>query len=380
MGVLTERVPDSPPAARCRIDPEDGRITLAGSWTTVGLDHVSCVPPEGLAGTDLIIDASGIDGFDTGGAWVLLDWRRELEGRGHRVAIDGLGPQRTTLLNLVTERRDRPVAPARAPRLGWLGRLGQGTWGHIEQGRDLLGFVGETTLALLRLVRRPQRFRGRALVVALASAGVDAVPIVALLSFLIGVVIAYQGGMELKLYGANIYVVELVTITMLRELAPMMTAIIVAGRTGSAYTAEIGTMAVTEEIDALRTLGISPMDILVLPKLLGLMLALPLLTVLADAAGVLGGAVMSALTLEVGLKEFMERIPAEVPVEHLLLGVGKAPVFAAIVAMVGCYQGFRVSGGPESVGRRTTQSVVQAIFLVIVADAAFSVLFSWLGI
>jgi phospholipid/cholesterol/gamma-HCH transport system permease protein len=167
---------------------------------------------------------------------------------------------------------------------------------------------------------------------------------------------------------------------MLRELAPMMTAIIVAGRTGSAYTAQIGTMKVTEEIDAMRTIGIDPMQLLVLPKLLGLAIALPLLTVFADVVGILGGMVMSAAVLDVSMRDFAERIPQAVSLTSFLIGVGKAPAFAAIVATVGCFQGLRVSGGADSVGRQTTVSVVQAIFLVIVADAAFSVLFSWLGI
>jgi phospholipid/cholesterol/gamma-HCH transport system permease protein len=193
-------------------------------------------------------------------------------------------------------------------------------------------------------------------------------------------VIAYQGGVQLRAYGANIFIVELVSLTMLRELAPMMTAIIVAGRTGSAYTAEIGTMKVTEEIDALRTLGIAPMDMLVLPKLFGLMLVLPLLTLVADAMGIAGGMVMAATQLDVGFHDFVDRIPQSDTLEAFLIGIGKAPVFAMIVATVGCFQGFQVTGSADSVGRQTTVSVVHSIFLVIVVDAAFSILFGWLGI
>lgn len=167
---------------------------------------------------------------------------------------------------------------------------------------------------------------------------------------------------------------------MLREMAVMMTAIIVAGRTGSAWTAQLGTMQVTQEVDALRTLGIDPYEMLVIPKLAALMVALPLLTVFADVMGVLGGMVMAQLQLGVGFSEFLQRFPQAVSLRSFLIGVGKAPVFALLIALVGCYQGLRVRGGAEAVGRQTTVSVVQAIFMVIVVDAAFSVLFSWLKI
>ncbi|MGB2974007.1 MAG: ABC transporter permease, partial [Candidatus Competibacter sp.] len=205
-------------------------------------------------------------------------------------------------------------------------------------------------------------------------------PIIALLSFMMGVVIAYQGGQQLKAYGANIFIVELISLTMLRELAPLITAIIVAGRTGSAYTAQIGTMQITEEVDALRTIGISPMDLLVIPKLLALVVALPLLTVFADALSVFGGMVMAQTLLAVNFSDFLDRVPQVVTLTSFLLGVGKAPVFAAIIALVGCYQGFHVRGGADSVGRQTTVSVVQSIFLVIAADALFSVVLGGVGL
>jgi len=222
--------------------------------------------------------------------------------------------------------------------------------------------------------------RWRPLLAVLETAGAHALPIVGLLSFLMGLVIAYQGGVQLRNYGANIFVVELVALTMLRELAPLLTAIIVAGRTGSAFTAQIGTMRVTEEVDALATIGISPMALLVVPKLLGLMIALPLLALFADIAGILGGMVMAALMLGVAFPDFLDRLPMAVDLTSLFIGLGKAPVFAAIIALVGCYQGFQVGGSAESVGRQTTLSVVQAIFLVIVVNAVFSVAFSILGI
>ena len=211
-------------------------------------------------------------------------------------------------------------------------------------------------------------------------AGHQALGIVGLLAFLLGIVIAYQGGVQLRQYGANLFVADLVGLSMVRELAPMITAIIVAGRTGSAYTAQIGTMQVTEEVDALRSMGVPPMDLLVLPKLLALIIALPLLTVFADIMGVVGGMVMSGIQLNIAFATFIERLGVAVSIDSFLVGIGKAPVFAAVIATLGCFQGFQVIGSAESVGRRTTTSVVQSILAVIVIDAAFSVAFSRLGI
>jgi phospholipid/cholesterol/gamma-HCH transport system permease protein len=210
--------------------------------------------------------------------------------------------------------------------------------------------------------------------------GFDALPIVGVTAFLLGVVVAYQGADQLRHYGANIFVVELVGYAMLREFAPLITAIIIAGRSGSAHAAQIGTMVVGEEIDALRTLGIQPLQRLVWPKLLALLIALPLLTVFADLAGVFGGMVMARSQLGIGFAEFADRFGRVMQGSALLIGVGKALVFAWIIVLVGCFQGLRTAGGADSVGRQTTAAVVQAIFLVIVADALFSVAFNMLGL
>jgi phospholipid/cholesterol/gamma-HCH transport system permease protein len=258
-----------------------------------------------------------------------------------------------------------------------LGRKGADT---VLGGIGIVAFVGEMGAAWLRQVSRPGRIRWAAIAESLGEAGHRALGIVGLLSFLLGIVIAYQGGVQLRQYGASLFVADLVGLSMVRELAPLITAIIVAGRTGSAYTAQIGTMQVTEEVDALRSLGIAPMDLLVLPKLLALTVALPLLTVFADIMGVLGGMVMSSVQLDIAFATYIERLGVAVSVDSFLVGVGKAPVFAAIIATIGCYQGFKVRGSAESVGRHTTMSVVHSILAVIVVDAAFSVAFSRLGI
>jgi phospholipid/cholesterol/gamma-HCH transport system permease protein len=210
--------------------------------------------------------------------------------------------------------------------------------------------------------------------------GLDALPIVGLLSFLIGVVMAYQGADQLQRFGAEIFTVNLVGIAVLRELGILLTAIIVAGRSGSAFTAQIGTMKVNEEVDALRTIGLDPMEVLVLPRILALVLVLPLLTFYADIMGLMGGALMAALTLDITVVQFIERLRVAVTVDTFFVGLVKAPVFAFIIAMVGCFEGLQVTSSAESVGTRTTRSVVEAIFLVIVLDALFSIFFSYIGV
>jgi phospholipid/cholesterol/gamma-HCH transport system permease protein len=269
------------------------------------------------------------------------------------------------------------TASAALPTLERVGRSVVGVW---EQVFALLSFVGESALALLGWFTHPARIRWRPILFNLRTAGLDALPIVGLLSFLLGIVVAYQGADQLRQYGANIYVTDLVGLSMLREFAPLMSAIIIAGRSGSAYAAQIGTMQVTQEVDAMRTLGIAPLEMLVLPKLIALVIALPLLTVFADVLGVLGGMLMARAQLGVSFHEFLDRFPHAVSTTSYLVGIGKAPVFAVIISVIGCFQGFRTRGGADSVGRQTTRAVVQSIFLVILADALFSIAFSVLDL
>jgi phospholipid/cholesterol/gamma-HCH transport system permease protein len=250
----------------------------------------------------------------------------------------------------------------------------------VDQALALLSFVGEIAIAFASWISHPSRIRWRPILYNIRSAGFDALPIVGLIAFLLGIVVAYQGADQLRQYGANIFVVDLVGLSMLREFAPLITAIIIAGRSGSAYAAQIGTMAVTEEIDAMKTIGIAPMELLVLPKIIALLIALPLLTVFADLLGVFGGMIMARAQLGVGFGEFIERFTKAVSITAYLIGICKAPVFALIITIIGCFQGFRTHGGADSVGRQTTRSVVQSIFLVIVADALFSIAFSALDL
>lgn len=366
-----------------RLVLSEGRLQLFGDWSVRGLHEVEEEldrvnwPQSG----DLAIDGSRIDRIDTAGAWILCRIGAILDDRGVNASISALSPQAQELVELVrtasANKADIQPDSEQPSRLEGWGRRAVDTG---ESALDILAFAGEVFARLATTLIRPSLLRAKELAEGIYYAGVTALPITGLMSFLIGVVIAYQGGLLLRLYGAEIFVVDMVCLSMVRELSPLLTAIIVAGRTGSAYTAQIGTMVVTEEVDALRTIGIPPMDILVLPRVLALVIALPLLTVFCNLLGVFGGMLMSNLYLDLSFTTFIQRIPEAMDAKHLFLGLIKTPVFAAIIAIIGCYQGFNVRGGAESVGQHTTRAVVQSIFMVIVADAAFSVLFSWLDI
>lgn len=361
---------------------EDGVLRLGGTWKVYRLAGVErrLAGFRWPGGSALRFDAGAVEGMDTAGAWLLARTLESLRASGRETTLTGLRPEFSGLVNLVSEgtETDRPEA---APRpTGRLERIGRGARESLFAGMSALSFFGESQTAFLRSLLHPGRIRWRTILFHLETGGFRALPITGLLVFLMGVVIAYQAAVQLRQFGANVYIVDLVGISMLREISPLVTAIIVAGRSGSAYTAEIGTMVVNEEVDAIRTLGISPIDLLVVPKTMALVVALPLLTVYADFMGVLGGMIMARSQLNVGYTDFLNRFHEAIELKHYLIGVAKAPVFALIIALVGCYQGFRVSGGADAVGRHTTVSVVQSIFLVIVTDAFFSIVFNWVGL
>lgn len=354
-------------------------VRCSGSWTLhelASLEHRIARVTWPVT-NELVCDAAGITSMDTGGAVLLHRMMQQLEQKGRKVELRGLKPDFATLLELVETHRGS--IELGAPRGGgnWIERLGEHVWRRLERGLDGVAFLGESSVALFRSIGAPGTIRWRELFGSLETDGFRALPIVGLLVFLMGVVIAYQGAEQLQSVGANIFVVDLVGISLLREIAPLVTAILIAGRSGSAFTAQIGTMKVTEELDALRVLGLSPMNMLVLPKVLALVIALPLLTVYADIVGVFGGMLIAAGQLGVSFNEFLARFEEAIALRHFLIGVGKAPVYAVIIVLVGCYQGFQIRGGVDDVGQRTTISVVQSIFLVIVFDALFSIVLSW---
>jgi len=374
---LTDPADLAPPTA-------DGMV-LSGRWTVAGLGAIGprLAAAELPAGSAAVADASRITGLDSAGAWLLHTLLQRLGQAGHPAQLQGLPQQFNALLATVAqafEQRASQAPPSAKPGATLLQRTGAGVVDAALQGVALLSFVGECAVAAAGCLAHPRRIRWRPILFNIRSAGVDALPIVGLLAFLLGVVVAYQSADQLRQYGANVFIADIVGLSMLREFAPLITAIIVAGRSGSAYAAQIGTMVVTEEVDALHTLGIPPLDLLVLPKLVALVIALPLLTVFADLLGVAGGLLMAQAQLGVGPHEFMARFVKAVSATAFLVGIGKAPVFAVVIVVVGCFQGFRTHGGADSVGRQTTRSVVQSIFGVIVVDALFSVVFSALDL
>lgn len=366
-------------------------IKLSGLWNVQNLqdiesqlDSIQVAPHKNIT-----IDCTLIIAMDTGGAIMFQKLLQRFKNQKTTVSLLGLQPKIKKTIDAIgeyqiifenhdvsfTTRLQKPPI-----LLKLITQIGISTVVIITQLAELLEFIGQTAAAFAKSIMQPKRIRWRPILFNIRTAGFDALPIVGLLSFLMGIVLAYQGADQLRQYGANIFVVDLIGLSMLREFAPLMTAIIIAGRSGSAYAAQIGTMAVTEEIDAMRTLGISPQELLVLPKVIALIIALPLLTVFADMLGIFGGMLMARQQLDVGFTEFFDRFAKAISPTAFMIGIGKAPVFAAIIAMVGCFQGFRTKGGADSVGIQTTRSVVQAIFLVIVADALFSIAFSMLDL
>ena len=376
------------PSATLVISAEPDALVLraGGDWlvaTAAELDRRlrALALPQGRR---VMLDLAGIDRLDTAGAWLVLRTEHDLAARGNAVELRNLRASFAPLIHQVRGRGTAPPLPHPVPAhhtlLGFVARIGEVTLRLAHRTYLILGFFGLVVITLGALVRHPRRLRLTATIVQMEHTGLNATPIVGLLSFLIGVVFAYQGADQLRRFGAEIYTVNLLGIAILRELGVLLTAIIVAGRSGSAFTAQIGTMQVNEEIDALRTLGLDPVEVLVMPRVLGLVVTLPLLAIYADFLGMLGGCLMSWATLGISIPTFIDQLHSAIGQWTFWVGVIKAPFFAAIIAMVGCYEGFNVERSADSVGRLTTQSVVESIFIVIVADAAFSIMFSLLKI
>jgi phospholipid/cholesterol/gamma-HCH transport system permease protein len=361
--------------------PGPGTFALSGNWTAYGIGKLEQRVDTLASSTGaqpVVIDGAGVAALDTAGSCLIQQFLARLRDLGAKPELRGWQPGFLKLLELGGKGIPPPAKPESS--FARLDALGRGVVSEAVQVYQGLGFIGDLVLTFGRCLEHPSRLRWRPILYNIQSAGTSALPIVGLLAFLLGVVVAYQGADQLQRYGASIFIVDLVGLSMVREFAPLVTAIIVAGRSGAAYAAQIGAMKTSEEIDAMRTLGISPLEMLTLPKLIALVIAMPLLTVFADATGILGGMVMASSKLGVGFADFTDRLGLAVAPTSYMVGIAKAPVFAAIIAVTGCFQGFRAEGGADGVGRQTTRSVVQSIFLVIVADAMFSILFSMLDL
>ena len=358
-------------------------LRFIGDWTTAELaKHDPALRSlEAQGAQQAVLDLTHCGTVDSAGAWVMDRTVGDLKARGLVVEVAGAVPAVETLMSTVAARHMKcPPAPdPENPLLAVAIRLGRESLRISREAAALLSFLGLTVTVMARTLARPWRIRLTPLISQMEQTGFNALPIVGLISFLVGVVLAYQGADQLARFGAQIFTVNLVAVGVLREMGILLTSIIVAGRSGSAFTAQIGIMKVNEEIDAMRTLGLDPMEVLVMPRVLALVLVLPLLTFYADIMGLLGGAVMATIVLDITFFQFTRQLADAVTVETLAVGIIKAPFFAFIIGMIGCYEGLQVTRSAESVGQQTTRSVVEAIFLVIVLDALLSIFFSVIG-
>lgn len=362
-------------------DKEHAQFQCSGDWSVLNvgglLKHfkTSTLPTA----QNLRINADSNAVFDSAGALTLMHCIDVLKAKDNQVELTGFSDKQQDLLQLVESKRDYITYQVPAPpKEGVLYQIGKETENKLIQADGLIILIGDLTTCFFEAFGSFKRFQWPSIISNISSAGINALPIVALLSFLIGVVLAYQMGLQLQTYGANSFIAYLSGMAIFREFAPLITAIIVAGRTSSSFTAQIGSMKVNEEIDALLTMGLSPTELLVMPKVLGLLIIFPLLIFWSDVFSILGAMFMSNSMLNISFYDYLLRLKDTVGLSQMMLGLYKAPAFAIVIALVGCFQGFRVEASADSVGKQTTRSVVQALFLIIIVDATFSIVYSWM--
>jgi phospholipid/cholesterol/gamma-HCH transport system permease protein len=365
-------------------DEGDGRgLRVHGRWTVAegaGLSAALGAIPARPG--PLRLDVAGIEAIDLSGAWLL--WKLEADARaaGARVAWVPARPELLAFIDHALDGAEAPPPgePAATGLAAALHEVGEAAVQAKEGTLDVLGFVGAVTAGYSRILRSAKRLRLPSVVRHVYETGLTAVPIVSLIAFLIAVIVAYIGAQQLRKFGGEIFVVDLVTVSVLRELGVLLTAIIVAGRSGSAFAAEIGAMKLNDEVDALRAMGMDPVEVLVLPRIFGLVIALPVLTVVADAMGLAGGALLSWYLIDIPFGQYVDRVQGSIAETTFWVGIIKAPVFAVLIALVGTLRGMQVRTSSRELGRLTTVAVVQSIFLVILADAVFAVIFMELDI
>ncbi len=358
-------------------------VCLMGDWTLDNaIDiHKALGAFDGLCKTGGAVDCSAITNMDTSGA-VLVRRLAACAANNQDIELTGIKPEHQNLLGVIKNRPPEvQTEPDRIPPyLVPLAELGEAATGTFWSFISLTSFLGLVLVHLMRAVIEPSRLRPIPILHQMDVVGLRSMGIVGLISFLIGAVMVNQGAIQLAKFGADIFVVDMLGIAHLRELGILLTAIIIAGRSGSAFTAQIGSMVLHEEVDAMKTLGMDPIDVLVLPRLIALLICLPLLTFYADVLGIAGGALMAWMQLDITPANFLVYFRDVISIDHYWVGVLKAPFFAAVIATCGCYQGLRVTGSADALGARTTRSVVQSIFLVIALDALFAIFFTAMGL
>ncbi|MGB5445789.1 MAG: MlaE family lipid ABC transporter permease subunit [Psychromonas sp.] len=371
-----------------RIQTETDSILFSclGDWTAEGLEEVVKSLEKYVASMHNVSiewDVSSIGKVDSAGMMLYIHYHDLLKTQHCNIELTGARSEYQDLYQLLRPHVSQQTVakPSLLSRLHLpLTNLGESVANLWQDIKDFLTFIGENSAALLTSVQHPSSIRYGAIVKNIEEAGVRALPIISLTSCLIGVVITYQSAIQLQKFGANIFIVDMIGISVTRELAPLITAIVVAGRTGSSYTAQIGAMTITEEISAMRIMGFEPHRFLVLPRIFALVIAMPLLIFFADIIGIAGGMIVSNIHLNISYSEFIHRLQSVLDMQHVWIGLSKGPFFAWLIAVTGCFRGFQVSKNTESLGRYTTTSVVNAIFLVIACDALFSIIFTELGI
>jgi phospholipid/cholesterol/gamma-HCH transport system permease protein len=373
--------------ARLVLDAEHNRYQCEGAWSVLHIHDISTdfTPEPHNSNAPITISGQHLEAFDSAGALTLLNCISTLKKQHQNITLVHFTDGQQELLALVESKeaglkKNPPPDPSAQKKEDFLEVLGRETIHKMHQVDGLVLLVGDLTDKIFLAFGNWRRFQFPSIVSNISSTGLKALPIIALLSFLIGVVLAYQMGLQLETYGASVFIAYLSGMAIFREFAPLITAIIVAGRTSSAFTAQIGSMKLNEEIDALTTMGLSPTELLVLPKVLGLLLVLPLVIFWADIFSILGAMIMSKGMLDVGYFDFLSRLQADVGFKQLMLGLYKAPAFAILIALVGCFQGFQVKANADSIGSQTTKSVVQALFLIIITDAIYSIIYSWMDL
>ena len=362
---------------------ENGTVSLSGRWTAdeaPGVESSASRIIEAARSQALRIDLSELVRLDTLGAWVLERTRGEIETAGGQLTYAGASPEHRILLGEAQIRNPAPVPPLPRGRVySFLEAFGIRVVGGKADLVTGLAFLGEVVLACLRVASRPSTFRGTALVNQIEQVAFRGVPIIMLISFLVGGIVAQQGIFQLQRFGAQSFVVNLIGLLILRELGVLLTSIMVAGRSGSAFTAEIGSMRMREEVDALRVMGLDPIEILIVPRILALVIGLPILAFLASLAALAGGGLVASLYGGMTIEAFLSRLQAAVSIQHVAVGLIKAPFMALIIGIIATIEGFAVEGSAESLGRHVTASVVKSIFMVIVLDGLFAVFFAAIG-
>ena len=359
-------------------------IKLSGTWRLDKLKDIQAAarqhPWPLSANTPLVIDGRQLEQIDTSGALLLFQLAGSHSAKNSECFLVNFRKNHQRIIMLVKEHLDDISRVPTTTSFNLLQEIGRSTVLFLQQLARLISFIGQSNVESWRLLRHPRTIRWKELVVQLQRACLEAIPIIMLVTLLIGVVVAYLSATQVRQFGANIFVVDGIGIAMCRELSPMIVAIVVAGRTGSAYTAQIGTMKLNEELDAMITLGLSPMQVLVLPRLLALVITLPLLVFIGDLVGIFGGMIIARTYLEITAITFIFRLQEAVSLQTFLVGIAKAPVFAAFIAIIGCRMGLNVENNARSVGMHTTSTVVQSIVSVILLDAVFAILCVQLGI